>query len=1585
MQHRERHLPLLILAAGLLFSAMAAHQTWRINRETLQAETRSFAEKVVDSAVDQMERTAFGLRGTRGFFLGAGVDGATQAGFRGYFDSRNLTQEFPGVMGIGFIRRIEPAAEADFVAQARRQGAADFRIHALQPHAGERRVIQFIEPMEGNRAAVGLDVASEPSRLLASSLALESDRPILTSPIRLVQSEPGSSLGLLMMLRMPPAAGPAGFGIERGSAALVYSAIQLDRLLQAAKLGDGRVRVQVADRTEAGTPKDFLLPGDRNTPAAVAQPLVLDREVMGRQWRFTVEPLPALAESLHPLSPWLVGGVGGLMSVLLALLARASVNLSQRTRADLAERTRLATLLDHANDAIVGLDPQGHVNLWNRAATAMFGFTAAEAMGRPLSELTLTPEHAAEDALLLKEALAGRSTTPFETQRRHRNGDLVDVELSAGPVFDDAGQVVGAAKALRPIKERLEMARRLQAYTEGLEQRVAERTRQHAETEQDLRNVLDALPSMVGSWDRNLRNRFANKSYSNFFARDAASLRGTFIQDLLGPELLARNKPYIDAVLMGEEQRFERDIPRPDGQGVNHTLAHYLPQWSGGEVVGFYVLVHDVSDVKRAQTRLQNIIDGTQAGTWEWNVATGEVAFNARWAEIVGYTLEELQPVSIETWMSLAHPQDLVRSGELLQAHFRGESPGYECETRMRHKDGHWVWVLDRGKLVSRTADGQPLWMAGTHQDISERKLAEQALINSQTMLSRTGTLARVGGWEIDLATGAIWWSDETCRIHGLPPGHRPTMDEAIAYYAPEARPVIQALVERGMRERKGWDVELPLVRADGQRIWVRAVGEVQFDGQTAVRLDGAFQDVTELARAREAAESASRAKSAFLASTSHEIRTPLNAILGLAYLLERGQLKEQERQQVRQIAQAGKALLALVNDVLDISKIEAGQLELETMDFDLRALVEEEAALLGAGMKDKPVELRMTIDDDVPATVRGDPTRLRQVLANLLSNALKFTLQGSVSVHLARGALLPWMRLEVSDTGIGIEPQVQDRLFKPFEQGDASTARRFGGSGLGLAITAQLVHLMGGNIALDSTPGTGSTFTVNLPLPETEGTHRQPERGEVAPLRVLMADDDALQLTWLLELGRSLGWHCRAVSGGLALLDDALSAARDGLPFDALVVDWQMPDLDGLSALARLQHQLPHDTWPAAVVVSQHELVELRAAPHAVLASALLVKPLNGSKLFNAVNESVALMPERATRLLDASLVGQSDSQWLVGVRLLVVDDSSINLDVARMVLELEGALVTTCASGEETLQLLRESREVFDAALLDVQMPGMDGIELLRRMRQLHGLAELPAIALTAGVQRHERDAAVAAGMTDFLAKPLEPRRLIRCLRRHVEGRRGNPIPVLPRKAQTRSVAEPVRFDIEGIDDDAIAPSLRRDGPLLLSMIRRLLAEYPDLDAIPRHALSAAAHKLRGSAGVVGATELARAAAQLETALKAAPDGNLTELVDELDHQLKALGASAREPLRLETERLSSRQPAPSPGDAARLTADELNELRQLIDQQNLRAAALVDDWATRLSTTIGAEALDRLRCALQEFDFAGAQAELPTDTDG
>lgn len=348
---------------------------------------------------------------------------------------------------------------------------------------------------------------------------------------------------------------------------------------------------------------------------------------------------------------------------------------------------------------------------------------------------------------------------------------------------------------------------------------------------------------------------------------DPEQLLGHDISDLPGRALSGlfaeTDRPAATAWLAAEvgptTLRLRLDPARGRAMECDVTLMRLGPGHPGRAVLTATNGARALGALRAERDELARYIDDTRIGTWAWNVQTGETRFNARWAGIVGYRLDELEPINIDTWVRLCHPEDLARSDQELQRHFAGETEWYEVEARMRHKDGRWVWIRDVGRLHNRDAEGRPDWMYGVHRDISEMKAREGQVRRAQDLLERAGMLAGFGCWELDLTTRQIFWSDETCRIHGRAPGYLPPLDEAIDYYPPEARPVVIAAIEAAMRDGTPWDFELPLVRADGRRIWVRSMGEVQFEDGHPVRISGAFQDISDRksieARLAEAAE----------------------------------------------------------------------------------------------------------------------------------------------------------------------------------------------------------------------------------------------------------------------------------------------------------------------------------------------------------------------------------------------------------------------------------------------------------------------------------------------------------------------------------------------------------------------------------------------------------------------------------------------------------------------------------------------------------------------------------------------------------
>lgn len=630
---------------------------------------------------------------------------------------------------------------------------------------------------------------------------------------------------------------------------------------------------------------------------------------------------------------------------------------------------------------------------------------------------------------------------------------------------------------------------------------------------------------------------------------------------------------------------------------------------------------------------------------------------------------------------------------------------------------------------------------------------------------------------------------------------------------------------------------------------------------------------------ARDAAEAANRSKAEFLANMSHEIRSPLNAILGMAWLLERDGFDGEALPMARKIRAAGQSLLGIINDVLDVSKIEAGHMTIEQAPFRLAEVIEKIAASMGVAAHDKPIQVRIGPLPDGVDQVMGDALRLEQVLVNLTSNAVKFTTQGTVELTSAlesRDGDAAVLRFCVRDTGIGIAPEVQEAIFSAFAQADTSTTRRFGGTGLGLTICRQLVHLMGGSLRLTSSLGQGSafSFTVPLQLMPTKAPS-SPDMQGMQDLRVLLADGKADRRGAVAAVAQGLGWRVHAVSGGQAALDYALACTEDARP-GVILLAARMPDMDGETTARALREYLPPQACPVVILAASGAPATAparRSTDPEPAADAILNEPVTASSLYNATMEA------RQQRARDAGLDALEEHQ-LAGVRVLVVDDSEINRDVVKYILCDQGALPSFACDGRQALDWLQAHPADVDIVLMDVQMPVMDGLQATRALRQLPQFQDLPVVALTAGAFESQRAAALEAGVNYFISKPFDVPQTIaliaRAHRRHAQG-----LPALPPGVAEEATLSRASGAAPAIDV-AQAMAQWRDAAPYRQHLSRFGVTYSDtvgamralLAADARSDAAALAHKLAGEAGSLALPATLQAARHAEQLLHAGDD---------------------------------------------------------------------------------------------------------------
>ncbi|MEF3255886.1 MAG: PAS domain S-box protein, partial [Deferribacterales bacterium] len=763
-----------------------------------------------------------------------------------------------------------------------------------------------------------------------------------------------------------------------------------------------------------------------------------------------------------------------------------------------------------------------------------------------------------------------------------------------------------------------------------------------------------------------------------------------------------------------------------------------------GFIRNFMAIKDDVTVLKGLEDRLKEerdklstIIEASQLGTWEWNIQTGETVFNDKWADIIGYTLDELQPTNIDTWIRFTHPEDLKKSNEFLERHLNGETEFYECEVRMFHKNGDYVWVLARGKVIERTEDGKPLKMFGVHVEITEFKKLERALKeakniaeeNENRLLTFINSIPDIvcykdgaGRWllaneadlEIFQLKGVDYYGKTDAELAEFT--HDRYNEAFMTCMVSDEEAWKRGTIIKGIEKiptvdggYKIYDVyKIPLFNDDGSRKGLAVIGRDITD---------LISVQNELIEAKEKAEESNRLKTVFLANMSHEIRTPMNGIFSIVELLKLTRLNEEQRSYIEIIEMSSEHLLSIINDILDIAIIEAGKLKLECSDFNLENVIDEVVSVIEPKVLEKDLELICDIDLKTPLLIKGDPVRLRQILINLVGNAVKFTDKGEIVIEVdveTEDEDNVTLKFYVKDTGIGIPEDKKEAIFDKFVQVDGSITRQYGGTGLGLAITKSLVEMMGGEIGVESTVGVGSTFWFKIRF-------EKQMKGEEK-----LQDEDLSKLKGINILVISKNFHFRDILlkhiakwGMIPDVADNIDDALKMISEDSMMKGYKLVLIDEEIIKNDEDRFIKHLKYikikPIILVKGKKYSSNISGSDDDFCKR--LIKPIKFRGLFNVIMELLSFSDNE--KEVPCAVLENKVSFCNENLRVLLVEDNIVNQKVTKLIFEQLGLKIDVVSNGKESVEAVKQ--RYYDVIFMDLQMPIMDGLEATKIIRKI------------------------------------------------------------------------------------------------------------------------------------------------------------------------------------------------------------------------------------------------------------------------
>jgi PAS domain S-box-containing protein len=1025
------------------------------------------------------------------------------------------------------------------------------------------------------------------------------------------------------------------------------------------------------------------------------------------------------------------------------------------------------------------------------------------------------------------------------------------------------------------------------------------------ESEERFRAIFEAAEDSIFIKDTTLQYTLVNPAMERVLGRRAPELIGLTEVELFGAEGMDHLQQVDRRVLAGETIAEEHTKPARGRPRTFHVVKVPMRDHAG-KIIGLCGIARDITERKQVEAALieerhllHTLMDNVPDVIYFKDRESRFTRINKAHARIFGLN-DPAQAVGKtdsdfftgeHAQQAYADEQEIIRTGQ----------PVLGKEEKETWPDGHVTWASTT-KMPLRDTNGNILGTFGVSRDITEWKQAEEALRASEQRSRIIAESVADVIYEWDLKDKVDWYGDVDS-LMGYPAGGFPrTLDGWVAALHPEDKERVWVTVESQLKGTARFDTEYRIADKDGGWRWWSARGTVLRNEQGQPRRwIGAVTDITERKRAEEAlrlyalemesaktvqeenatklrqlvedlgeakrqAEAATRAKSEFLANMSHEIRTPMNGILGMTELALETELTPEQREYLAMVQTSADSLLTVINDILDFSKIEARQLDLDRVEFNLRDTLCDALKALALHAHQKGLELADFVQPEVPEWWMGDPGRLRQILTNLVNNAVKFTEQGEVVVRVTVEGqpTAPFcLHFAVSDTGIGIPAEKQKSIFEPFVQADGSITRRFGGTGLGLAIATQLVALMGGRLWVESEPGKGSTFHFTACMDLAPAPAGRPSRASPEILRnlpVLVVDDNATNRQILEMMLRHLKMVPTSAAGGMAGLAVMVQAKKVGKTFRVALIDASMPDIDGFTLAEKIKHD-PELAGTMIIMLTSSGLRGDFARCRKLGIAAYLVKPVRQSELVDAILSLLGQAPRERADVITRHSLRETRRK----LRILLAEDNLVNQTLVVRLLGKAGHNVVVAGNGKEALAALAKAGPgAFDLVLMDVQMPEMDGFEAAAAIRKKErGTGtHLPIVAMTAHAMKGDRERCLAAGMDGYLSKPVQREELIDAVERHSYE---SPAPEKDRLARKQP----------GLDRAAVLARLDGDEELLAELAGLFIQDSPKrLSAIQQaieqddaQGLERAAHALKGSVGNFVIPTAVKAAQTLET----------------------------------------------------------------------------------------------------------------------